>query len=95
MGNPAVFISGGVGGEESKGKLLVLTLHQVKKDPLRHPQILALLGQIEGGGAVVRAYLPGEDPVKFPEGPFQPGAVYVLRANGKGDCPKQTRSLLV
>ena len=35
MGDPAVFIPCGVGGEKGEGEILVATLHQVEKDPFR------------------------------------------------------------
>ena len=57
--------------------------------------MLALFGQVEGSRAAVLAHLPGKDLVKLPEGPFQPGAVDVLRPDDKGDGPKQVHGLLI
>ena len=91
----SVFPLCGVGSQESEGEVLLPALYQVEKDPLRHSQPLALLGQVERYCPIVSFNLPGKDTVQSLKQHFKPRLIYKLGPKHKGDRLKQMACLLL
>ena len=65
----------------------------MEEDPLRHPQPLALLRQVQGHRAVVGGNFLSKNRVQALKGVLQPFFVDVLRPHHKGHRPQQLAGL--